>query len=313
MRAAPPMNHRPGFRLCRSAGLLGLMAAVLVTTVSARASQNTMPTGHNGDHMEMKMERPDQHVHGSAPEAGDHVGVTEQLGKPIALDATFRDEDNRIVRLGDLLERPTLLLPVYFYCPQACSMMLGSLASALNDVPLEPGREYQVLAVSFDAEETPSLARTSKTNYMRILQKDFPGRYWRFLTGEQKQIDALLGTLGYRVKKTGPHQFVHPNVLITLAPDGKIIRYLYGLSFLPFDIGMALTEADKGNPQISVRRVLTYCFDYDPSKKTYVFHSFRMVALGIILVMVLLLIVFIRRGNPRKKPHLPPDSKRDTS
>lgn len=225
------------------------------------------------------------------------VGVDERLGETLNLDLVFRDENDRELRLRDFIKKPTLILPVYFYCPQACSMMLASLASAMNQVPLIPGENYQVLAISFDALETPELAREAKKNYLKLIEKDFPEDQWKFLTGEQKSIHGLLNGLGYGLKKTGPHMFIHPNVLVVLSPAGKVIRYLYGVYFLPFDIGMALTEASKGIPQLSIRRVLTYCFDYDPKKKTYVFKAFRIVAGTIILVLAVFLFFLLRKGK----------------
>ncbi len=233
-------------------------------------------------------------THGAGGE--EPVGVEERLGEILNLDLTFRDEDDRELRLKDFIEKPTLILPVYFYCPQACSMMLASLASAINDVPLTPGKNYQVLAISFDEQETPELAREAKKNYLKLIEKDFPEDQWKFLTGDRKAIHGLLHGLGYRLKKTGPHMFVHPNVLVVLSPAGKVIRYLYGIYFLPFDIGMALTEASKGTPQLSIRRVLTYCFDYDSEKKTYVFKAFRIVAVTIILVLAVFLFFLLRKG-----------------
>jgi protein SCO1/2 len=225
------------------------------------------------------------------------VGVDERLGQFLNLDLTFLDENNRELRLKDFIEKPTLILPVYFYCPQACSMMLASLASAINDVPLTPGENYQVLAISFDDQETPELAREAKKNYLNRIEKDFPEDQWKFLTGDQQEIDKLLHGLGYRLKKTGAHMFVHPNVMVVLSPAGKIIRYLYGTYFLPFDIGMALTEASMGTPQLSIRRVLTYCFGYDSEKKTYVFKAFRIVAVTIISVLAVFLFFLLRKGK----------------
>jgi protein SCO1 len=230
-------------------------------------------------------------------EGEQQVGVDERLGEILDLDLVFRDENDREVRLKDFIKKPTLVLPVYFYCPQACSMMLASLASAINQVPLTPGENYQVLAISFDAQETPELAREAKKNYLKLIEKDFPEDQWKFLTGDRKAIHGLLHGLGYGLKKTGPHMFIHPNVLVVLSPAGKVIRYLYGVYFLPFDIGMALTEASRETPQLSIRRMLTYCFDYDPKKKTYVFKAFRIVAGTIILVLAVFLFFLLRKGK----------------
>jgi protein SCO1/2 len=175
--------------------------------------------------------------------------------------------------------------------------MLASLSQAVNDVPLVPGKEYQILALSFDAEDTPETAGKAKENYFKLITKKFPHEEWKFVTGRQKEIDLMMNALGYRLKKTGPKMFIHPNVLIIIAPDGQIIRYLYGMNFLPFDIGMALTEAAKGTPHISIRRILTYCFDYDSKSKTYVFKSFRIAALSILLLLTVFLFFLLRKGK----------------
>ena len=80
-----------------------------------------------------------------------------------------------------------------------------------------------------------------------------------------------------------------------LAPDGTVIRYLYGPRFLPFDVGMALTEAAKGTPGLSIRKLLTYCFDYDPESKSYMVRSFRLLALGIVALLGILFFFIVRK------------------
>jgi protein SCO1/2 len=115
------------------------------------------------------------------------------------------------------------------------------------------------------------------------------------LTSGEESIRSLTDALGFKFKRTGPHMFIHPNVLIALAPDGTIIRYLYGPRFLPFDIGMALTEAAKGTPGLSIRKLLTYCFDYDPESKSYVVRSFRFLALGIVVLLGILFFFVVRK------------------
>jgi protein SCO1/2 len=232
-------------------------------------------------------------------EPPEEVGVDERLGEKIPLDTLFLDEEGREVRLGEAITKPTLVLPAYYSCPLTCTMMLANLAQAINKVPLELGQDYAVLAISFDEEEGPKLARKAKGNYMKILRDDLPPEEWGFLTGSSASIRSFTEGIGFRFKRTGKHLFVHPNVLVALAPDGTIIRYLYGPRFLAFDIGMALTEAEKGTPGLSIRKLLTYCFDYDVEKRGYVFRSFRFIAIGI-LGLLLLFFIFVLRKGPRR-------------
>jgi protein SCO1/2 len=229
------------------------------------------------------------------PKLEAEVGVDEHLGEKIPLDVVFVDERGRETAIGAAITKPTLVLPIFFSCPVTCPIMLANLANAINDVPLEFGRDYGVIAFSFDEEDRPDIARESKGNFTKILKQELPREEWRFLTSGEESIRSLTDALGFKFKRTGEHMFIHPNVLIALAPDGTIIRYLYGPRFLPFDVGMALTEAAKGTPGLSIRKLLTYCFDYDPESKSYMIRSFRFLALGIVVLLGVLFFFVVRK------------------
>ncbi|RJP95207.1 MAG: SCO family protein [Desulfobacteraceae bacterium] len=225
------------------------------------------------------------------------VGVSEKLGQYIPLDAQFTDEDGDNLVLKNFIDQPTLILPVFFRCPQSCSILLANLANALNDIPFTPGREYKVIAISFDEEETPGDAAKAKNDYLNVLRNDFPEKDWKFLTGNSANIQAMTRSMGFMFKKLDAHNFVHPNVLICVAAGGKIIRYLYGSEFLPFDVSMAIAEAEKGTPGISIKKLVSYCFAYDPVGKKYVFRIFRIAGTAIIGLLAVLLF-FLLKKNP---------------
>ena len=235
------------------------------------------------------------------------IGVREKLGEHIALKSQFNDSDGKAVRLNDLITKPVLILPVFFFCSRSCNIMLSSLANAIPDVPYELGKDYQVIAFSFNDEEGPDIAKKAKSDYMSRLesQASHPGKRlssdispadeWTFLVGNNTTIHELTESLGFKFRKTGTHSFVHPDVLIVCDQKGKIIRYLYGVNFLPFDIGMAISEAQSGTPSISVRKVINYCFSYDPQEKRYVFHTFRVAAIVVLVFLGLFYVFFLRK------------------
>lgn len=285
-----------------------LLLVIYFPIVSAAGLSTCLPSAVGQEHSnipasgESRIKAEAMHHHDPSaplPKAGmdTAVGIDEKLGQKIPLALTFKDEENQALSLAGYIQKPTLILPVFFTCPQTCSLMLANLAQALNQVPLTPGLEYRVLAFSFDDEDTPSAARFSKSNYIKLLSNDFPAADWKFLTGDLMSITSFTQSAGYRFKKTGKHSFTHPNVLIVTASDGKIIRYLYGPDFQPFDIGMALTEATKGTPQISIRKILTYCFQYDPQSRGYVLKTFRFFAAGVVVLLMLFLVFLLRKGN----------------
>ena len=264
------------------------------------ADQENQPVNHDtkiphssSDHDH----RQDQNEVDIQNDSGKAVGVEEKLGKIIPLDLTFKDEHNQSLILRDFIDKPTLLLPVYFYCTQACGIMLANLAASLNEYNSNPGGDYHIIAFSFDKTETPAIALEAKANYFKIIKKDFPEEKWKFLTGDATNIQAITAAIGFQYKKTGPHLFAHPNVLVAIAPDGKIIRYLYGPNFLPFDIGMALAEAVKGEPGISINKILSLCFDYDSKSNRYVFKTFRILGAVIVILLVAFFFFVLRKGN----------------
>ena len=228
---------------------------------------------------------PHQH-HGSVlpltPEEGEAVGVTEHLGEKIPLDATFRDEAGHSVRLGELITGPTIILPVYYSCTNICNFLQQGLAVALPGVKKKAGEEYRVLSVSFDDGDSPELAARFKKTYLSAMDTPFPEGGWRFLVGDSRNIHRLTDAAGYRFFKKG-RDFVHPVASFIVTGDGTIVRYLYGTTFLPKDLALALVEARQGKVGKSIRKMVGYCFTFDPVKKSYVFNLLRVCATVVII------------------------------
>jgi len=214
--------------------------------------------------------------------------IEEKTGQYLPLDLEFKDEEGRTIRLAEIIDRPTIFLPIYFYCPNICSKNLANLAIALGNLSFLPGKEYRVIALSFNEAENYEDAARAKKNYLKIIGEEFPSDGWRFLTGNQKNIKTAMDAVGFRFKKVDDETFIHPAALMTIAKDGKIIRYVYG-SFLAGDIDMGLSDAASGNPSMSVKRLLAFCFNYDPYKNSSLFQRVKigvMLFFGIVLTFV---------------------------
>lgn len=241
----------------------------------------------------------------SGQDGGVGTGLEEHLGEKIPLDAIFRDETGKPVRLGDLITVPTIILPVYYSCMNVCNFLQGGLASALPSVKRKPGEEYRVISVSFDETETPSLASRYKRMYLTSMHAPFPVDGWRFLTGDASNIRRLTDAAGYHFLRQG-RDFIHPVASFVVARDGTIVRYFYGTTFLPKDLTLALLEARDGKTGATIRKVVGYCFDFDPKGKTYVFNILRvsatvvLVAMGAFLSFLLLTGDKHRRSRPGK-------------
>ena len=235
------------------------------------------------------------------PVSPPDIGIDEKLGEYLPLNLSFLDENSETVSLKQLLNKPTILSLVYYRCPGICNPLLGGLADVLNKLPLEPDR-YNVLTISFDTQDTPAIAIEKKKNYANILKKDYPEESWRFLTGDSENINKLTDAVGFKFKKEG-YEFIHPAALIILSPDGKVVRYLYGITFLPFDVGMALTEASRGKVGPTIRKTLLFCYKYDPQGRRYVLNITRLTGSVIILSVMtffVYLLILNKIGNKRK-------------
>jgi protein SCO1 len=242
-----------------------------------------------------------EHIHAAPPPASDQpIGVEERLGERIPLDIHFLDEEGNPVVLADLIQGPTIIAPVYYSCPNVCNFLQGGLAMALPKVALTPGEQYIVLSVSFDETETPALAKGSKKNYMTAMRGEFPEAAWHFLTGDLENIRRLTDALGYNFQRQG-EDFLHPVVIAVVAADGTIARYLYGTRFLPMDLSLALLEAAEGRVGATIRRVVGFCFSYDPENRRYVFNLLRVSGAAIFTSAAAFLGFLVLTGRKRKK------------
>jgi protein SCO1/2 len=221
--------------------------------------------------------------HESAAAKAD-IAIDEKLGQYVAVDTVFVDDNNKRVLLKDAITKPTIIAPVYLGCTHACPLLLSGLAQVLGNLDMiTPGKDFNVITLSFDDKDTPQIALEKKRNYMKAIGKPFPDDAWKFLTGDEANIRKFTDSIGFKFQKDGEHDFSHPVTLVILAPGGKIARYIEGVTFLPFEVTMALTEASQGRIGSTTRKVLMYCFSYDPLKKSYVFNILKVT--GTVMVL----------------------------
>jgi protein SCO1/2 len=211
------------------------------------------------------------------------VAIVEQLGRTIALDQPLRAEDGSPVTLGALIHGPTLLTLNYFGCPGLCTAQLQGVVDVLNGTRAVPGTDFQVITVSFDPLDTPSIAARKRVNYLNEVTRPMPAGAWRFLTGGSDATKALADAVGFKFRKQGD-AYLHPAAIIVLSPKGQVTRYLYGITYLPADLEMAVQEAARGEARPTISKLLAICFSYDPGGRQYVFRFTRVAASGILLL-----------------------------
>ena len=296
-------RHQRG--LCFSSALLLfsltlLSPALLEAEVPRHPAEHGEHTAAQNSHAEHNMAE-SAHVHPSAETASQGgVGLDERLGERIPLDLTFYDEDGQAVRLADLVNKPTVIAPIYYRCPNVCHFLQGDLARVLPQIKLEGGTDYQVLSISFDEMEKPELARRSRDTYYNAMNDGFPPKAWRFLTGELQAIKTLTDSAGYRFQRSGT-DFLHPVAFFVVSADGMIVRYLHGTHVLPKDLTLALYEAREGKIGSTIRKVVQFCFSFDPKQKTYVFNLLRVSATAILATLGLFLAFLVMGGRKKRQ------------
>jgi protein SCO1/2 len=230
----------------------------------------------------------------------EKVAILERLGEHVPLGVEFVDEEGKNVVLRDLVDKPTVLSLVYLSCRHACPMLLNGFAEVLGKTDLKAGKDFNVITVSFDENDTFEVAAEKKGNYIAAIGKPFPEKEWKFLTGTKENIEKLTQSVGFSFKREENGMFTHPVTLTILSSEGKVIRYLSGTTFLPFDLKMAVTEATEGRVGSVVRRAILYCFSYDPGGRRYVFNILRVVGIVTILVAASFVTFLIVTGKKER-------------
>ena len=235
----------------------------------------------------------------SRPKILTDIGFDQRLGDRVPLDAVFRDESGRTVRLGDYFgSRPVVLALAYYECPMLCTLTLNGLASALDVLTFEPGREFEVVTVSFEPKETPALASAKKAAYLRRYRRPGAAAAWHFLTGDADSIRRLTESVGFRYAwDETTKQYAHASGVMVLTSDGRLARYLYGVEYAPKDLRFAIFEAAQGKILSPVDRLLLYCYHYDPDQGRYGATVMRVLRVAGVLTLVGLgaMVVTLRR------------------
>lgn len=263
-----------------------LLVLLLVWPMTAAAHGPGPETGHD-----LQTTKPLQKEQAVAPEEW----MREKTGESVPLDAVFKNERGETVALQQLIDRPTLLLPIYYTCPQLCSFELANLADAVRRSS-RPAGSFRVISLSFNDEETPEIAARVKPNYTQLFAQDFPEGDWVFLTGDNRNIRKVTEAIGYTFKKKEDSSFIHPSALAVLDKEGRIIKYIYG-SFIPGDIDLALAQAAQGTLATSIHRLLAFCLPANPRLNQQVFILFRIGAVTILAVGGFFFVRFLRRNT----------------
>jgi protein SCO1 len=270
-----------------AATIRSFVAAGLLLLSAAHAQRQVEPMGDG----------PQPNV---LPRQLEQIRIDQRLGQQLPLDATFRDESGKQVRLGDYFgKKPVILTFVYYECPMLCTQVLNGLVSAVDILKFDIGREYDIVTISIDPVETPAMAAAKKKMYLDRYKRAGANKGWHFLVGDQQNVKAVTEAAGfYYAYDPVTKQFAHASAIMVVTADGHMAQYYYGLEYSPKDLRLALVEASENKIGNVVDQLLLYCYHYDPATGKYgavAMNILRLAGAATVLVLGGFMAVMFRR------------------
>src|SRR5688572_347779 len=225
------------------------------------------------------------------PDALQEIGIKQNLGEQLPLDTQVTDENGQKVTLGSMFTsgRPVVIAFVYYECPMLCNEVLNGLTGSLKGMSLNAGRDFDVIALSFDARENekPGLAKNKKAAYMERYGRPDSEKGWHFLTADQASIDSITKAAGFNYRwDEKSNQFAHAGGVMVVTPEGKMSRYYFGIDFSPRDLKLGMIESANNRIGSAADQMLLYCYHYDPATGRYGLAILSVIRFGAILTLL---------------------------
>ena len=239
-----------------------------------------------------------------------NVTFLPPLNGQMPLDTAFTDENGKSVQLGQYFhqQKPVLLAFVYYGCPMLCTQLEQGVVGSLRMLSFNPGRDYEIVFVSFDSRDTSEMAAAKKKTAMEHFRRTETAAGWHFLTGSKESITTVTDAANFHFNfDTKNNLFAHASGIMLLTPDGRISRYFYGVEFPGRDVRLGLVDASQGKIGTPVDKVLLFCFQYDPSTARYsatILGVMRVMAVATVAGLLLMILIFRKRDKHARKSEL---------
>lgn len=284
-------------------------AVFVLMLFAALVAPAQKPEHYNSPLYSPKYYDPSESTGNGLPDALQKIGIEQRLGEQLPLDTELKDENGNSIKLGEYFNhgRPVILALVYYECPMLCNEVLNGLTGSLKGISLNAGKDFDVVAISFDTRENdkPDLARNKKASYMERYGRAGTENGWHFLTGTQGSIGKVTAAAGFNYKwdeKT--NQFAHAGGIMITTPQGKLSRYFYGIDYAPKDVKYGLMESAESRIGSPAEQLLLYCYHYDPASGKYGLAILRVIRLAGVATLIglgAMFLVFWRRNKSKRE------------
>lgn len=234
------------------------------------------------------------------PRAIEEVFFEQKLGHQLPRELSFKDEFGNQTNLAFFFQnKPVLLVLAYYRCANLCTLVLNGLVETLNHLESQLGKDYEVITLSIDPKETPSLALAKRRSYLARYQKAHGPLPWHFLTGDENSIKKLAEAIGFRYRYDPLSQtFSHPAGFLVLSPSAKIIRYFFGIRFDPKEVQKEILDAKREKAGSITSSFLLSCFHYNPLRGRYgvvIITALKMVAVLFVIAGLLAILRLFKK------------------
>ncbi len=236
----------------------------------------------------------------------EELSFQQKLNAQVPLDLEFMDSEGMRVKLADKMpkDRPVILTLVYFECPSICNVLLNALVASLREQEFSVGKEFSVVTVSFNHQETHVLAQKKRANYLKEYGREGAEAGWSFLVGDEANIQKLADAVGFPFQwNAQTEQYAHPAGIMLLTPEGRVSSYLFDYDWDKRQLRHALVEASENRIGTLVDRIAMMCYAVDPKTGKYTILISRVVmaaCLATVGVVGFLLMVLFKNDASRR-------------
>ncbi|MGE3784572.1 MAG: SCO family protein [Alphaproteobacteria bacterium] len=182
-------------------------------------------------------------------------------GAELPLQARLIDEQGRSRPLAAFFTgKPVVLVLEYLRCRTLCGLTLQRLITALDGLPLEAGRDFDLLAISIDPRDTQADAAAAKRKVLAGYRHPGGPLGMHFLTGPETSVREVAEAVGFPYQYDATlDQYIHPAGFVVATPDGRISRYVLGIDPGAVDLRQALADAARGEKSDVFSRIALLC------------------------------------------------------
>jgi protein SCO1/2 len=218
------------------------------------------------------------------------VRFTQRLGSSLPLDVVLVDSLGRRAPLREWFRgQPVLLWFGYAHGPQLCGVIADGMVTSLRRLRPTVGRDFDVIRVSIDPEETTMEAEGDRASVIGQYGRTGAGAGWHYLTGDARSIGAVASAAGFGYRKDSRNrQFAHPSGFLVVTPSGRVSAYFLGVDFSADEIAKALEGARTEGIGARVYDLVLVCFRGDAIGGRYGVLIWRALWVAVLLTVTLL-------------------------